>query len=185
MSLSGRQTWPRSPARTTPGERLIACRNPVLAADRARTRDELLAVTEKLLAPIIARAVAVGKVISKCQTGKHFVITISDDIPEVAIADIRLPPTHSDEGLRAALEIRSHHPSAGVLVLSQYVELGLAMKLPADSAEGVGYLLKTGSATSRTSSPRWSGSAPAARRSTPASPRRSCRNGAAAIRSPC
>jgi hypothetical protein len=56
MSLSGRQTWPRSPARTTPGERLIACRNPVLAADRARTRDELLAVTEKLLAPIIARA---------------------------------------------------------------------------------------------------------------------------------
>jgi DNA-binding NarL/FixJ family response regulator len=68
--------------------------------------------------------VAVGKVICKCQTGKHFVITISDDIPDVAIADIRLPPTHRDEGLQAALEIRSHHPSVGVLVLSQYVELG-------------------------------------------------------------
>jgi DNA-binding NarL/FixJ family response regulator len=60
----------------------------------------------------------------------------------VAIVDIRLPPTHNDEGLRAALEIRANHPSVGVLVLSQYVELGLAMKLLADSAEGVGYLLK-------------------------------------------
>ena len=64
------------------------------------------------------------------------------DAPDVAIVDIRLPPTHSDEGLRAALEIRANHPSVGVLVLSQYVELGLAMKLLADSAEGVGYLLK-------------------------------------------
>ena len=62
--------------------------------------------------------------------------------PDVAIVDIRLPPTHSDEGLRAALEIRASHPSVGVLVLSQYVELGLAMKLLADSAEGVGYLLE-------------------------------------------
>ena len=62
--------------------------------------------------------------------------------PDVAIVDIRLPPTHSDEGLRAALEIRASHPSVGVLVLSQYLELGLAMKLLADSADGAGYLLK-------------------------------------------
>ncbi len=62
--------------------------------------------------------------------------------PDVAVVDIRLPPTHSDEGLRAALEIRANHPAVGVLVLSQYVELGLAMKLLADSAESVGYLLK-------------------------------------------
>jgi DNA-binding NarL/FixJ family response regulator len=62
--------------------------------------------------------------------------------PDVVIVDIRLPPTHNDEGLRAALEIREKHPSVGVLVLSQYVELGLALKLLADSAEGVGYLLK-------------------------------------------
>ena len=62
--------------------------------------------------------------------------------PDVAIVDIRLPPTHTDEGLRAALEIRASHPDVGVLVLSQYVELGLAMKLLADSADGVGYLLK-------------------------------------------
>ena len=62
--------------------------------------------------------------------------------PDVAIVDIRLPPTHTDEGLRAALEIRELQPSIGVLVLSQYVELGLALKLLANSAEGVGYLLK-------------------------------------------
>ena len=62
--------------------------------------------------------------------------------PDVAIVDIRLPPTHNDEGLRAALEIRSKHPQVAVLVLSQYVELGLALTLLSDSAEGVGYLLK-------------------------------------------
>jgi len=62
--------------------------------------------------------------------------------PEVVIVDIRMPPTHTDEGLRAALEIREHHPKTGVLVLSQYVELGLALQLFADSMEGVGYLLK-------------------------------------------
>jgi hypothetical protein len=73
-----------------PGERLIACRNPVLAADRARTRNELLAATEKLLAPILARVqagrltgagpigVEVGKVISRYKTGKHFAVTITD-----------------------------------------------------------------------------------------------------------
>jgi DNA-binding NarL/FixJ family response regulator len=67
---------------------------------------------------------------------------LQSDPPDVAIVDIRLPPTHSDEGLRAALQIRGRHPGVGVLVLSQYVEVGLAMKLLSDSAEGVGYLLK-------------------------------------------
>ena len=62
--------------------------------------------------------------------------------PDVVILDIRLPPTHSDEGMRAALHVREHHPGVAVLVLSQYVELGLAMQLLAASAEGVGYLLK-------------------------------------------
>jgi DNA-binding NarL/FixJ family response regulator len=62
--------------------------------------------------------------------------------PEVVIVDIRLPPTHTDEGLQAALRIRAEHPGIGVLVLSQYIELGLAMKLLAESADGVGYLLK-------------------------------------------
>jgi DNA-binding NarL/FixJ family response regulator len=60
----------------------------------------------------------------------------------VAIVDIRMPPTHTDEGLRAAQEIREKHPGVGVLVLSQYVEPAYAMELLAESAEGVGYLLK-------------------------------------------
>jgi DNA-binding NarL/FixJ family response regulator/class 3 adenylate cyclase len=62
--------------------------------------------------------------------------------PAVAIVDIRMPPTHTDEGLRAAREIRERFPATGVLVLSQYVEQGYALDLLSDSAEGVGYLLK-------------------------------------------
>jgi DNA-binding NarL/FixJ family response regulator len=62
--------------------------------------------------------------------------------PDVAVVDIRMPPTHTDEGLRAAVELRATHPGLGVLVLSQYVEPALAMTLFADSADGVGYLLK-------------------------------------------
>ena len=81
-------------------------------------------------------------VVAQCDNADELLLKVRSYSPDVAIVDIRLPPTHSDEGLRAALEIRSHHPSVGVLVLSQYVELGLALKLLADSAEGVGYLLK-------------------------------------------
>ena len=62
--------------------------------------------------------------------------------PDIAILDIRLPPTHTDEGMRAALHLRRHHPAVAVLVLSQYVELGLALQLLSESADGVGYLLK-------------------------------------------
>jgi DNA-binding NarL/FixJ family response regulator len=62
--------------------------------------------------------------------------------PDVAIVDIKMPPTHTDEGLRAALTIRSELPGTAVLVLSQYVEKEYAAELLAESAEGVGYLLK-------------------------------------------
>jgi DNA-binding NarL/FixJ family response regulator len=62
--------------------------------------------------------------------------------PDVAIVDIRMPPTQTDEGLRAAQQIRERFPGVGVLVLSQYVEPGYALELLAESAEGVGYLLK-------------------------------------------
>ena len=79
-----------------PGERLVACRNPVLAADRARKREDLLAATEKLLAPLIARVrsgkltgaaeigIEVGKVITTYKTGKHFAVTITDTSLSVA-----------------------------------------------------------------------------------------------------
>jgi len=81
-------------------------------------------------------------VIAQCDNADDLRLKVDSYEVDVAIVDIRLPPTHRDEGLVAALEIRTRHPSVGVLVLSQYMELGLAMKLLADSAEGVGYLLK-------------------------------------------
>jgi hypothetical protein len=90
LSLSGQQDLAEITSEDFPGERLIACRNPVLAADRARTREDLLAATEKLLAPLLARVqagrlqgageigVEVGKVITRYKTGKHFAVTITD-----------------------------------------------------------------------------------------------------------
>ncbi|MFB9904937.1 response regulator transcription factor [Allokutzneria oryzae] len=62
--------------------------------------------------------------------------------PDVVVVDVRMPPTHTDEGLRAALEIRRTWPSVGVLVLSQYVEKRYATELLSADSEGVGYLLK-------------------------------------------
>jgi DNA-binding NarL/FixJ family response regulator len=82
------------------------------------------------------------EVVGQSPNADDLMLKVRSYSPDVAIVDIRLPPTHTDEGLRAALEIRASHPSIGVLVLSQYVELGLALKLLSDSAEGVGYLLK-------------------------------------------
>jgi DNA-binding NarL/FixJ family response regulator len=62
--------------------------------------------------------------------------------PDVAVVDVRMPPTHTDEGLRAAAAIRDAHPQTGVLVLSAYIDEGPALELLSDSAEGLGYLLK-------------------------------------------
>jgi DNA-binding NarL/FixJ family response regulator len=81
-------------------------------------------------------------VVAQCENADDLMLKVRSFPPDVVIMDIRLPPTHNDEGMRAALELRASHPSVGVLVLSQYVEVGLALKLLADSAEGVGYLLK-------------------------------------------
>ncbi|WLW50997.1 response regulator transcription factor [Streptomyces sp. YU58] len=82
------------------------------------------------------------EVLGRCGDADELRLLLRGRLPDVVIVDIRLPPTHSDEGMRAAVEIRAGHPGVGVLVLSQYIEIGLAMKLLADSAEGVGYLLK-------------------------------------------
>ena len=91
LSLFDQQDLAEITSGDFPGERLVACRNPVLAAERARKREDLLTATEKLLAPLIARVqagklagagpigVEVGKVISKYKTGKHFAVTITDD----------------------------------------------------------------------------------------------------------
>jgi DNA-binding NarL/FixJ family response regulator len=82
------------------------------------------------------------EVVAECGDADELIRKLSSHELDLVVLDIRLPPTHSDEGLQAALQIRKSHPDIGVLVLSQYVEVGLAMQLLADSAEGVGYLLK-------------------------------------------
>jgi DNA-binding NarL/FixJ family response regulator len=82
------------------------------------------------------------EVVAACENAEDLLMGVRGLRPAVAVVDIRLPPTYSDEGMRAALQIRERHPGVGVLVLSQYVELGLAMQLLAGSTDGVGYLLK-------------------------------------------
>ena len=82
------------------------------------------------------------EVVAQCTDADELLRRLGSHQLDLVILDIRLPPTHTDEGLRAALEVREREPGVGVLVLSQYVEVGLAMKLLAESAEGVGYLLK-------------------------------------------
>jgi DNA-binding NarL/FixJ family response regulator len=82
------------------------------------------------------------EVVGQAGNADELMLKVRSYSPDVAIVDIRMPPTHTDEGLRAAQEIREKHPAVGVLVLSQYVEATYAMELLAESAEGVGYLLK-------------------------------------------
>lgn len=74
--------------------------------------------------------------------GDALVAAVEKHRPDVAVVDVRMPPSHSDEGLRAAIEARRRVPGTGVLVLSQYVEESYASDLLADGAGGVGYLLK-------------------------------------------
>jgi len=104
----------------------------------------VIAEDSVLLREGIARLLADAgfDVLGRSPTAEDVLLKVRSFSPDVVILDIRMPPTHTDEGLRAALEIRAQHPGTGVLVLSQYVELGLAMQLFEDSVEGVGYLLK-------------------------------------------
>ena len=75
-------------------------------------------------------------------TAEDLLLKVRSYDPDVAIVDIRMPPTHTDEGMRAAREIRERHPDVGVLVLSQYEEAPYMMELLQGDIEGVGYLLK-------------------------------------------
>jgi DNA-binding NarL/FixJ family response regulator len=74
--------------------------------------------------------------------GDAFLDAIDADTPDAAVVDIRMPPSFTDEGLRAAIEARRRHPDLGVLVFSQYVETRYATQLLAGNAAGIGYLLK-------------------------------------------
>ncbi|HXV95652.1 MAG TPA: response regulator transcription factor [Gaiellaceae bacterium] len=82
------------------------------------------------------------EIVAQTGTADDLMLKVRSYSPNVVIVDIRMPPTHTDEGLKAAQEIKETYPEVGVLVLSQYVEPTYAMELLAESAEGVGYLLK-------------------------------------------
>ncbi|MFL5823087.1 MAG: response regulator [Solirubrobacteraceae bacterium] len=104
----------------------------VVADDQALTREGVARLLEDAGLEVVGRAADGEDLLRKVRAHK----------PDVAVVDIRMPPTHVDEGLTAATTIRSELPDTGVLVLSQYVEERYALRLLADGAEGVGYLLK-------------------------------------------
>jgi DNA-binding NarL/FixJ family response regulator len=82
------------------------------------------------------------EVVAQADDGEQLLRQVRLARPDVAIVDIRMPPTHTDEGLIAAQRIRSEHPNVGVLVLSQYIEPSYALRLLEEHPERVGYLLK-------------------------------------------
>jgi DNA-binding NarL/FixJ family response regulator len=104
----------------------------VLAEDSVLLREGIARLLDDAGFEVVGQAGDAGELLLKVRSYS----------PEVAIVDIRMPPTHTDEGLRAAREIRKKHPETGVLVLSQYIEPEYALDLLSESAEGVGYLLK-------------------------------------------
>jgi len=81
-------------------------------------------------------------VVGQAGDAEDLVRKVAAHKPDIAIVDVRMPPTNTDDGLRAAQKIRADQPDCGVLVLSQYIEEGYALELLSENAEGVGYLLK-------------------------------------------
>ena len=104
----------------------------LIADDSLLIRDGLASLLRESGIEVVAQTDSVDGLLRK----------VAGHRPDVAIIDIRMPPTHTDEGLRAAAEIRRRHPEVGILILSQHVEVGVATRLLADSAAGIGYLLK-------------------------------------------
>jgi DNA-binding NarL/FixJ family response regulator len=82
------------------------------------------------------------EVVGQAGDAEDLIRKVAAHKPDVAIVDVRMPPTNTDDGLRAAQRIRAEQPTTGVLVLSQYIEEGYALELLSENAEGVGYLLK-------------------------------------------
>jgi DNA-binding NarL/FixJ family response regulator len=104
----------------------------VVAEDSVLLREGVVRLLEEAGMEVVAQAGDAEGLLRKVRAHK----------PDVAVTDVRMPPTHSDEGLRAAHEIRSELPDVGVLVLSAYVEESYVIELLADNAAGLGYLLK-------------------------------------------
>ncbi len=104
----------------------------VIAEDSALLREGLVRLLEDRGYEVPAAVADAGALVA----------AVAEYHPDVVVTDIRMPPTHTDEGLRAATELRKRHPEVGVLVLSQYIETTYATALLAGNARGVGYLLK-------------------------------------------
>jgi DNA-binding NarL/FixJ family response regulator len=104
----------------------------IVADDSVLLREGIVRLLEDAGFEVVGQAGDAEELVRKVRAHK----------PEAAVVDIRMPPTNTDDGLRAARQIRDELPDTGVLVLSQYVEEGYALDLVAESAEGVGYLLK-------------------------------------------
>jgi DNA-binding NarL/FixJ family response regulator/class 3 adenylate cyclase len=128
-----------APTENDPAERLTGLRAVPKASMRVVLADDSILLREG-----IARLLAETgfSVLAQAGDAEELLAAIDADPPDVAIVDIRMPPTHTDEGLRAAHRIRAEHPGVGVLVLSQYVETDYAVELVAEGAGGLGYLLK-------------------------------------------
>ena len=82
------------------------------------------------------------EVVASCQDFDSLIAAVDDERPDVVVTDIRMPPTHTDEGIRLAALLRDRHPKVGVVVLSNYAEAGFAMALLESGSEGRAYLLK-------------------------------------------
>jgi DNA-binding NarL/FixJ family response regulator len=92
------------------------------------------------IASILTRAGI--EVAAQVESPEDLLREVDSHVPDVAIVDVRMPPTQTDEGLRAAHEIRARHPQIGIVILSQHVEVGIATRLLAETPEHLGYLLK-------------------------------------------
>jgi serine/threonine-protein kinase len=104
----------------------------VVADDTLLTREGIVHVLREAGIEVVAEA----------EDADGLLHAVATTRPDVAVVDIRMPPTHTDEGLRAAQRIRDEHPDVGVLVLSQYLEPSYAVRLLETHPEQVGYLLK-------------------------------------------
>ena len=104
----------------------------------------VVAEDQPLLRDGIASLLELGgfEVVGRCDNAEDLLLKVRSYAPDVAVVDIRMPPTHRDEGLRAAAEIKARHPGTGVLVLSQHIEPDHAARLVAGDPSGIGYLLK-------------------------------------------
>jgi DNA-binding NarL/FixJ family response regulator len=83
-----------------------------------------------------------AEVVAQADDGEGLAAMVEDHDPDVALVDVRMPPTHTDEGLRAAHDLRTRRPGMPVVILSQHVEVGIAMRLLVEDPRGLGYLLK-------------------------------------------